>query len=210
MTISEKRRQKKLAEKKKKRKLSTRSASSNASLHHAVASYAHYPIHECLIPNNLFETGMGSIIWARQTPMKEIAVSAFLVDTFCLGVKNALFHVTTLADYENNLKPHFVSLSNSNVLEGLHPACARKLVEGAVHYAKELGFTPHPDYRMAKGIFGDVDTSLCFTTFTYGKQGQPLYMRGPNESLVQAKRIVERLNRVCGPGNFNYIIAGQP
>jgi hypothetical protein len=79
-------------------------------------------------------------------------------------------------------------------------------VEGAVHYAKELGFSPHRDYKDAKEIFGDVDSSECSVEYTYGMNGKPYYVRGPNESIPQAKRIVDQLKKRCGPGNYEYTI----
>ena len=45
--------------------------------------------------------------------------------------------------------------------EQQHPAYARKLVEGAMADARDLGFDPHVDYRIAKAIFGDVDAAAC-------------------------------------------------
>jgi hypothetical protein len=79
-----------------------------------------------------------------------------------------------------------------------------------VRYAADLGFTAHPDYRNAQGIFGDVDAQACPTRFTYGMDGKPFYIRGPNESPTQAKKIVARLRAQCGEGNFHYLIeAGE-
>jgi len=41
----------------------------------------------------------------------------------------------------------------------------------------------------------------------YGSDGKPFYIRGPKESVSQAKRIVDQLQRKCGEGNFEYLIA---
>ena len=69
----------------------------------------------------------------------------------------------------------------------------RKIIEGAVDYADELGFSPHPDCRSAKVIFGDIDAGACPVKYDFGQEGMPMYIRGPNESINQAKKIVDQL-----------------
>ncbi len=206
MAISERRRQKKLEERKKKRKGLRSPVQTALTSEHKASSYSKFPVHECLVPERLFETGIGTVIWARRTPRGAIATSAFVVDVFCLGVKNAFFHISTEQLYENTVKLRLKKAHEDQAFQRMHPTCARKLIEGAISYAGELGFSPHRDYQNAKGIFGDVDGHACPTTFTYGLEGKPFYTRGPNESTLQAKRIVEQLDRKCGQGNFDYLV----
>jgi hypothetical protein len=209
MAISEHRRQKKLANKKKKRKLPARSARGLPAAMPVASSYSQFPVHECLVPDALFESGVGSVVWARRTPEGMISTSVFLVDVFCLGVKDAFVDVSSALDYERRLKSRFIEMNGLQEFENLHPACVRKLIEGAVRFADTLGFAPHADYRNAKGIFGDVDSQACPTAFTYGQHGKPFYIRGPSESISQARGIVKQLARVCGTGNFDYLVASD-
>ena len=64
------------------------------------ASYSNQPIYECLVPDGLFEIGLGNVIVSRKAPKGNIAVSAFVVDVFCLGVKNAFFRILSEFDYD--------------------------------------------------------------------------------------------------------------
>jgi hypothetical protein len=206
MAISEKRKQKKLQDKKRKRKaLLGKAARASVISGHKAVSYSGFPVHECLAPEGLFETGLGSVIWTRRTPHGTIAISAFIVDVFCLGVKDAFFHVRSEGEYESTVKPSLTQ-AHGQAFHNVHPSCARKLIEGAVRYAEELGFSPHQDYQNAKGIFGDIDADACPTEFTYGRDGKPFYIRGPNESVSRAKGIVDQLQRKCGEGNFEYLL----
>jgi len=207
MAITESKRQKKLQQKKKKRQLAGRATNKARFMQPSMASqYANLPIHECLAPPTLFEMGIGSLIWARRSQGGQIAVSAFVVDVFCLGVKNAMFHFIGEDKYEHEMKPALSQSHGLSQLERLHPSCARKLIEGAVDYAADLGFSAHRDYRNARGIFGDADASACPTRFDYGTDGQPFYIRGPNESISQANQIIKQLARRCGEGQFHYTI----
>lgn len=209
MAISERQRQKRLEDKKKKRKLVAKAANADLTLGHKALQLSKYPIHECLVPEGLFETGLGTVIWTRRVPDGRIAISAFIVDVFCLGVKNALFNITSEQEYENFVKPGLTESHDDQEFLPIAPDCARKLIEGAVSYAAELGFSPHRDYHQAKGIFGAADSSACPETFEYGHEGKPFYMRGPRESLSQAKKIVEHLHRKFGEGGYRYMVASE-
>ena len=91
--------------------------------------------------------------------------------------------------------------------EQQHPAYARKLVEWAVAYARDLGFDPHVDYRIAKAIFGDVDAAACPVKFAFGQDDKPFYVSGPHDSLSMQRRIVTQLERRCGTDGFHFIIS---
>ncbi len=205
MAISAKKRQKKLEKKNKKRKL-TKRLEANALSPKGASSYTNFPIHECIVPSTLFELGIGTVIISRQTPDGDIAVSAFVVDVFCLGVKNALFNVFNEFEYENTVKPRLMDSNKGCKYESVHPTCAIKLIKGAVHYADKLGFSPHRDYKSKKGIFGNIDVSPCPVKYVYGQDGKPNYVRGPNESTQQVKRIINQLDKKCGKGNYHYLV----
>ena len=107
MAIDEKRRQKKLARKAAKRKkaLAARkpeySGGGGYSAERLMAMAAASPIHECLMPAGLFDLGMGSVVVSRKMPDGEIGFGVFLVDVFCLGVKDAFFSVRPQGEYES-------------------------------------------------------------------------------------------------------------
>jgi hypothetical protein len=207
MALSEKQRQKKLEKNKKKRQLMKKTGRTGFGARSTAASYAKYPLYECLVPSGLFETGLGTIIATRQSPGGEIAVSAFVVDVFCLGVKNAFFNVANKEVYHNTIMSRIVESHEGQHFENTHPSCVRKLIEGAVDYAGELGFSPHPDYRKAKAIFGDIEAGACPVKYVFGQEGMPMYIRGPNESITQARKIVAQLAKRCGEGNYHYLVA---
>ena len=206
MAFSEKQKQKKLTKKKQKRKAHTKGLNQNLAAMDKAKSYSKYPIHECLIPSNLFESGLGTAIVTRRTLEGDIAICAFIVDVFCLGVKNALFKVVSENEYEHSLKPQIIESNNGIEFEKIHQTCARKLIEGAVQYANNLGFNSHPDYKNTKNIFGDIDSSACPVKFVYGKEGKPYYMRGPNESMNDSKKIIDKLSKKCGEDGFDYVV----
>jgi hypothetical protein len=160
------------------------------------------PIHESLVPAKLFELGLGNLVFSRSLPEGRIAMGAFLLDVFCLGVKNAFFAILTRDEYAKRLS----NWSAKENLQPMPPACLRKLVEGGVAYAHELGFSPHVDYAVARLIFGDVQSAACPTRFEYGHDGKPLYVSGPHETASQVRSIIEQLQRRLGTGNFDFLV----
>jgi hypothetical protein len=166
---------------------------------------ANSPIYEALAPAKLFELGMGNLVFSRSLPDGRIAMGVFLLDIFCLGVKNAFFAIVDRDEYARRLR----SWTTAESLQPMQPACFRKLVEGGVAYAHELGFDPHADYDAARQIFGDVQATDCPTHFKYGRDGKPFYISGPHETATQVRAIVEQLQRRLGPGNFDFLVLAE-
>jgi hypothetical protein len=201
MALDAKRRQKKLATKSAKRKtqlINKRSKLRSDS--YPAARAARFPIHDCLIPDNLFEFGIGTVILSRSLPNGELALTMFLVDVFCLGIKDAFYRILSQREYELYVD----QIAGNTDLESVHPSCLRKLVEGAVQYARELGFAPHSDYGRAAKLFGDIDAAACPVRYTFGKNGKPVYISGTHESPAQSRRILETLARRLGPDEFHF------
>ena len=122
-----------------------------------------------------------------------------------LGVKNSFFKVYDRYDYDNTLKPQLTATHEGQRFENVDPACARKFIEGAIAYAEAFGFPPHPDYKNAFNIFGDIDSSGCAVEYTYGKDGKPFYISGPHESPAMVRRIIDQLHQKCGEDGFHYL-----
>jgi hypothetical protein len=91
-------------------------------------------------------------------------------------------------------------------LEPWDPACAVKLILDAVAYAKGLGLQPHRDYHKAARIIGNIDPENCPKTFQFGEDGKPFYVQGPNETALDANRVMRTLIQRLGPDGFHYFL----
>jgi hypothetical protein len=207
MGISESKRQKQLTKKKKKRAIKKTAAVptvggfSNA-LRLAKQS-AILPIHECLMPEELFDkNGIGTVVISRKMSGADFAISVILLDVYCLGVKNAYFRVVSPTEYREML----YHIRMNETLKSVEPACARKLVEKCIEYARNIGFKPHPDYEPAQYIFGDIEVDSCAESYTFGKNGKPFYIAGPDDDATKVRRILKTLQESCGEGNYEYLV----
>ncbi|MEW6208341.1 MAG: hypothetical protein AB1631_08235 [Acidobacteriota bacterium] len=158
---------------------------------------SHFPLRECLISEEWSKSGLAHIIFARNRPDNQVAIGVFMVDIGCLGVKSAFANpAISLAQYDQMLR------SNPEKMARTDPACAVKLILGALDYAKRLDFKPDPDYYYAREIFGDIDPESCEEIFEYGRDGKPFYFSGPHDNV---NRIINQLRRKVGPDGFDYV-----
>jgi yecA family protein len=158
--------------------------------------------YEAYIGKDWKKLGMANVLVARIRPEKGVEFAVFLVDIFCLGVKDAM-HEEGLSDgeFRRYLNEHV----GEHIREPIHPACAKKLIEGAIAYAENLGFSPHRDYRKARKVLSGLDAASCPETFLYGEDGMPCYVRGPDDSEDRVDRVLTVLERKCGPDGFKFV-----
>lgn len=160
------------------------------------------PVRDTFISTSIFNQGMGPVVISRNLPDGSIAMGVFLVDVFCLGVKNAFFTMCSELKYQDAIG----RIGSHQGLESVEPSYARKLVEDAVEYARGLGFEPQRDYRDAEVVLGDIEAEACREEFTFGKDGKPLYVSGPDDSEQVIHHILSTLRSRCGDDGFHYII----
>ncbi len=157
---------------------------------------------EAIWPTDLFEKGIGWVIIARiKAGGRKAVVEIFLVDVWCLGVKRTLHEVCDPEDYRQRIRNYYLS---EYPMEQIPPARARSLVEQAVQYAMAFGLPPAAGYEKASRVFARIPSLT--EHFTFGSEGKPFYISGPNETDAEARRIVEHLARRCGVGNFDYLL----
>ena len=99
-------------------------------------------------------------------------VAAFLVDTFCLGVKNAFcneglgrrqIEAQLLPGYYQNEEPTRVGINY-----------VKEIIYGAVDYARDLGFDPHPDFELSRHVLGSEEIGRTRNLTFGGPEGAAL------------------------------------
>jgi|GEM_PF-5904026 hypothetical protein len=153
---------------------------------------------------DLFEVGLGEVAVCRFHDDGLVEAGVFLVDIYCLGVKSAN-HATFPGEDDFREAVLVDNLEDPLIKSG---AWGRKLIEGAVQYARSLGLSPHPDYQKGARVFGDIDADECREVFTYGHQGRPLFVQGPDDDPETCQRILATLRRNLGEDGFDYQLAG--
>jgi hypothetical protein len=188
--------QKKLAKQKAKRKEKRATLSQRDSTDPTIRLQRaeKWPIVKALVGENLWEEGLGYLVLARQEGEGRLVFATYLVDVFCLGVKDAFWQAGSKATFDELVD----RMDSRQKLVPIEPSCLVKFINGAVDYAMTLGFRPHPDFRHAALLLQGIDPATCAEEFSYGKDGKPFYIQGPHETPRQAQLIMQRVRDAGG------------
>lgn len=149
---------------------------------------------------DLFETGLGEVAVCRFKNDGRVEAGIFLVDVFCLGVKNAFF---TVFPNEEEFR-EMVLVENLAGAEARPGSWGRKLVESAVSYAKSLGISPHADYKKGAKVFGGIQAEECGEEFVFGREGRPFFIQGPDDDPATCERIHTALRIRLGEDGYDF------
>jgi hypothetical protein len=164
-------------------------AASESGLASRAIRAATMPIQHCLLSESIFECGMGTLIVARGLSASHVTLSMFLLDTYCLGIKDVLLRSMAGAEFDMFL----AKAGMASPLGPVDPSYARKLLRELAAWAQSLGFSPHRDFAAAEQIFGDVSADAGGATFQFGREGRPIYISGPSDTPSRMHHIVEKL-----------------
>lgn len=146
-------------------------------------------------------TGLVGVLVAREGRRAgEVSACGFLVDTYCLGVKDALGpHRVERRELPAFVDRFFGPFAGEPVEAPTD--LARHLVWGAVAYAGDLGFEPHPDFHAAADHLGALEEP---SAISFGRDGKPFYVEGPEDDT---DRILATLERRLGYDNFHFLVS---
>ncbi len=162
-----------------------------------------YPLYECLISDNWNKKdnmGLVEVLVAREQPDGDICFGVYLVDTFCLGLKN------TFANASFSRSRYQSEVRNKVFRAGKPVECsielAQQMIYQSIEYAEQFGFEPEKDFMLSQYLLaprGELEEPY---DLTFGKDGKPFFISGPNDNVA---RILRQLEKTAGPGNYDYL-----
>lgn len=161
------------------------------------------PIRHCLLQESLSEGGLGTLVVARGITTGDFMMGTFLLDTYCLGIKDVFFRPIDADELDYIVE----TMERTAPVRSVDPAYARKLLRDLAAWAASLGFQPHPDFAAVEQILGDADADSCDAVFQFGRDGKPLYVPGPHESSSLVRARVEQLRKRLGDEGFDVMHA---
>jgi hypothetical protein len=165
-----------------------------ASLPARVLRAAHAPIQHCLLTETVFDGGMGTLVLARGATPHHLALSSFLIDVFCLGIKDVMFESVESEAFEMCVD----AMDAASPLVSVNPSYARKLLRDLAAWSQSIGFAPHRDFAAVERIFGDVSADASDAVFRFGRDGKPFYVPGPDDSAPLIQRRIGQLQKLLG------------
>jgi hypothetical protein len=147
---------------------------------------------------DLGNAGQGFVVVAAPVDKVRARMATFSVDVHCLGARKISFA-------ELPLKVILGQGLDALRVAPVEPSAARSIVEGAVAYAKKLGFSPPANLREGLALFGKIPAAKK-PPFAFGKNGKPFYTQqeGDDDDFVES--VMARLEKVCGADGFGFLL----
>jgi len=198
-----KQRQDKLAAKKSRRKRRLIAKGGAENLGSKLQRAEKWPVVSTVVSGSIFETGMGTVVLTRESPNGVAAVAHFLIDAWCLGVKDAFVKTVT----RETAAAMASELSRkAGPIQKVTPEYAKKLVVRSVEYASSLGILPAPEFAQCFSLFQGIDESLCQNEFQFGRDSKPVFFSGPNDTPAFVRKIMGILQKSRGQDNFDFML----
>jgi hypothetical protein len=164
-----------------------------------IDGHDHWPDDPAALPE-ASDGGVAVVMLATPVGHDRLETCTFLVDTWCLGVKNAMgpkrLRTRELSELRRQCYAPWRSAGIAAPLElGQH------LVLGAVDFTRQLGFEPHPDFQHARPALGSWEGP---SAITFGMNGKPHYINGPYDD---PQRVLATLERTVGRDGFHYTVS---
>ncbi len=126
--------------------------------------------------------GMGHVIVTREHTGGRVSLAAFLIDRWCIGVKNCFFKLR-LDDYE--LDDVLERAGQATDLEEVSYDEAHNMVWGAVAFAEEAGIKPCKEFALAQYFLEDDTDDIPLVEYDYGKDGKHFLVANNNLELTK-------------------------
>jgi hypothetical protein len=172
----------------------------DASLPARVQRAAQAPIQACFLTESLLDGGMGTLVLARGATPHYVAMAAFLLDVFCLGIKDVTFELVEGEAFDMYVD----AMHAASPMVPVDPGRARRLMRELAAWSQSIGFPPHRDFAAVERMFGDVVMDATELAFPFGRDGKPFYIPGPSDTRSLIRQRVARLRQSVGDDGFDF------
>ena len=157
------------------------------------------PVYKCLIADGYEEKKHTLALMIRQQPGGKFTFAYFLLDRYCLGVKDCFSNCN--AD-DATLQKIIDSMAANSSLVEIDAVSFHNMVYAAFDYGVENGFKPNKDFLMAERVLEPDLIDDGIDEVEVGENGQPLFISGPHDNV---NKILATLDKNVGKGNYNYL-----
>lgn len=159
------------------------------------------PFHEAMINSEWKQQGMANILLSKKQPSGKYLIGVYLVDVYCLGMKDSFYEVN-LTEFDYKQFIHKFSSHNQS-MKKIDIPFAHNLIFGAIDYAEELGFMPCKDFAITEYILNPDLITDEIDEIEFGKDGEPFFFAGPYDDV---SRILKTLDKNVGKNNYHFTV----
>lgn len=156
------------------------------------------PIEVCYISKDIEEVGEGTVIVVRRHPNDKFTLATYLLDIFCLGVKDTFYRLR-LDDFE--YEEYLDKFTSMDVTEITYNE-AHNWIYGAIAFAEEAGIAPHKDFNVTQYMLEEDTEDIPLIEYNYGKDGKHFLVA---MSQLELSRYFPILKKNLGD-DFDYVL----
>lgn len=158
------------------------------------------PIGDCYMTADWKDCGEPMALVTRLHPQGTFTVGIYIVDTYCLGVKDSVWYFSLdKFKYEKileKIKPEMVKVSYNEV---------HNLVYGAVAFAEEGGIFADNSFKLTQYILEEDTEDVPLIEYDFGKEGKHFLCANDR---IELSKYAPTLKRTVGD-DFFYLLPGM-
>lgn len=160
------------------------------------------PIYKCLVNTDWEISSMANVIVMRQHVNGHVSGGVYLVDLFCLGVKESIWFFN---EDEAEMMERFKGAGTTE-LKTIDYELAHNIVYAGHDFALGYDIHPHPDFKTSRFVLEEDDDQIALVDIQtgYGDNGIPHLMANQAGQYAEA---LGKLKKNAGEGNYLYTIA---
>lgn len=145
---------------------------------------------KCYIaPPDWQDSGMAHVIVTRVRPSGNMVMATFLVDTFCLGVKDAGYHENITP---SDLEAYMNKYKNGMEVKEISYDEAHNIIYGAMAFAEEGGIKPAKEFDPAGYILEEDTDDIPLIEYDFGKNGKHFLTVSPDRKEMPYYHILKK------------------
>src|SRR5262245_3324513 len=153
------------------------------------------PVHQCFVNRKWKQAGLAQVMVSRKLPDGKSLMGAYLVDVWCLGVKDSFIERLKADDVQPFLS------SFPDFMDEISYEDARSIILGAIEFATQFGFAPHESWSVTCSIVeGD---RFFIRKFEFGDDRKAVYIEGLDDDTP---RILQQLEPFVKDGMADYYV----
>ena len=142
----------------------------------------------CFMSADFDETGIGYVLVSRLHQNENISFAYFLVDIFCLGVKDCDYKLRQTKDEF----AAFLQLFHSLNLRPCSYEEAHNMIYGAIAFAEEGGIKPHKNFGLTQYFLKEDTEDIPLIEYKYGRNGKHFLCAEDNIELTTYLPILQK------------------
>lgn len=184
---------------KKNKKTKPQNIAMDAATYIKTGRARNLPVYKCYVNNDWQEEGLASILVTRKHINGNLTSAFFLVDLFCVGVKDSFYHFNEEESFLEEILDHHRDIGMD--LQECDYLLAHNIIYSAVDFAGQYGIKPVKEFEISEKVLAEDDDSIELMEIECGKNGRPYLILNPADP--NSRYYFSQLRTHAGSGNFD-------